>query len=555
MFTQARDILRQSLEDKRRKRGSTSRLWASQLDGIDEGIFAVPRCEYIVYLQQHEHKSVSMTAGETGKHWTHDLIELVEDELRVPMGAPVPPAPRLRMSMTAFSPDCGFVIESKGPPNFASAKGGHFQGPKMEVYTRSTRYIALSFAAVVAFQIVLLIRQQKDASTPSMRSRISFYSIAMLAFGDGFTFFALIYASLLDESTFYTILGAAIFAFVSISFFGMRFLLDIWTVQATERSRQQRQTATSTSSTRNAPNVNSEAGSRPILPVHADIQPIPVIIPSDQDIAAEEQSVAANTAATTNDTGELSPVQHFRLLWGRFSIITFCLLILCMYAETWPGTLRALFVDALAFIYLSFWWPQIYRNVMRNCRRALRWDFVLGQSILRLLPAIYIYAVEDNILFARTDVRTLLVLLSWVWIQILVLLSQELLGARFLVPDGWAPPAYDYHPVIREDEEDATLPTGYNEDPAETMPPATPSKPGESKVKGKRTYDCTICGNDVEVVVIPIGGSKEGMAGNILGRRGYMVTPCRHVFHTPCLEGWMRYRLQCPNCRETLPPL
>jgi len=28
-----------------------------------------------------------------------------------------------------------------------------------------------------------------------------------------------------------------------------------------------------------------------------------------------------------------------------------------------------------------------------------------------------------------------------------------------------------------------------------------------------------------------------------------MVTPCRHVFHSNCLEGWMRFRLQCPNCR------
>jgi hypothetical protein len=40
-----------------------------------------------------------------------------------------------------------------------------------------------------------------------------------------------------------------------------------------------------------------------------------------------------------------------------------------------------------------------------------------------------------------------------------------------------------------------------------------------------------------------------------LSRRTYMVTPCRHIFHTACLESWMRLRLQCPICRDTIPPV
>jgi mitofusin len=83
---------------------------------------------------------------------------------------------------------------------------------------------------------------------------------------------------------------------------------------------------------------------------------------------------------------------------------------------------------------------------------------------------------------------------------------------------------------------------------------------GESKGKGKKVFDCSICAQDIEVPVIATGADENTVAGMggtsmILQRRQYMVTPCRHIFHTGCLEGWMRYRLMCPNCREVLPPL
>jgi mitofusin len=150
-----------------------------------------------------------------------------------------------------------------------------------------------------------------------------------------------------------------------------------------------------------------------------------------------------------------------------------------------------------------------------------------------------------------------MVLAGWVWVQILALVSQELLGSRFFIREGWAPPAYDYHPILREDEEGATMPIGSTQAPDDDDPTSM-SKAGESKGKGKKVFDCSICTQDIEVPVIPSGASSEnapGLSGMILQRRVYMVTPCRHIFHTQCLEGWMRYRLQCPNCREILPPL
>jgi mitofusin len=231
---------------------------------------------------------------------------------------------------------------------------------------------------------------------------------------------------------------------------------------------------------------------------------------------------------------------------------------------------RSIYFDMVSFVYLSFWAPQIYRNVMRNCRKALRWEYVIGTSVVRSIPVAYFYLNEDNVLFAKTDWYGFAVLAGWMWVQIVALGSQELLGPRFFIRDGWAPPAYDYHPILREDEEGATMPlniTTTDESSANTLDassstdettPMTKSA-GESKGKGKKVFDCSICAQDIEVPVIAAGAdeSAAGMGGTsmILQRRQYMVTPCRHIFHTGCLEGWMRYRLMCPNCREVLPPL
>lgn len=34
----------------------------------------------------------------------------------------------------------------------------------------------------------------------------------------------------------------------------------------------------------------------------------------------------------------------------------------------------------------------------------------------------------------------------------------------------------------------------------------------------------------------------------------YMETPCKHRFHVECLKSWMDQKLECPNCRQKIPP-
>ncbi|TKA23516.1 hypothetical protein B0A50_07094 [Salinomyces thailandicus] len=619
-FQEAKALLNDSISRtiERQKQGDTTALnpWAANVEASVANPFEHPSCELIVYLQQHEASGLPAAAVSSAFR-PSALVSFLEHELRFPTGAFMPTAPEMRFSMLAFSPDCGYILESKGEPDFVPQEGRHLAGPKLEVLYRNGRHHLLVFTLALGAQIILLKRQMNEASTPSTRSRISFYSISILSLGDGFTTMTFLLISLFITGLWVNLMGTAFIAFVSVSFFGMRFIMDIWTVQAPERARRAREVAeeerqrrerlvaaleriraerrarqaTTPATTAEVPAhgdtmPNANAGADLPAAPHSDAQPVseslplpvtaqrpidtgatPVFMPSDQD---RLEPVAQTQTANPGTEPELR-MSSFGSLYTKFYLLLLATLFISLNASSWPAGIRRVYFTSLALTYLSFWIPQIHRNVQRNCRHALNWEFVLGQSVLRLVPFAYFYGYEHNVLFAKRDYYSLTILAVWLWIQVVILGSQELVGPRWFVGKDWAPPAYDYHPVLREDEEGATMPIGFSEATASSAPtsplverPASLSSPTarrssvakESKPRGKRVFDCAICMQDLEVPVVDSGGSSDStLTGGLLARRTYMVTPCRHIFHSNCLEGWMKYRLQCPICRETLPPL
>jgi hypothetical protein len=146
-----------------------------------------------------------------------------------------------------------------------------------------------------------------------------------------------------------------------------------------------------------------------------------------------------------------------------------------------------------------------------------------------------------------------LIIAAWLSLQIFLLFLQEVFGSRFFLPKKWLPETYNYHPVLSEVdlengfgiEHDHNTPLNVETDQSQAQSIKTLNN-------GRCTVDCAICMNEVE---LPILKSNLDHASTFLLRRNYMVTPCRHIFHTQCLEAWMKYKLQCPVCRNSLPPL
>jgi hypothetical protein len=594
-----------------------------------------PHCEYVVYAQVHPVKREDLHKIFDPKVPENVLREIrdVERELRNPTGAPIVKPPPITMSTVIFSPDCGFILESKGPPSYTPIEGKHLKGLKQEVFVINVKHWSLIWAIALTVQVLLIRIQMKESSTPSTVSRISLYTVTMMALADAILFGCLMLLACQAPAVFPTATIAAFAVSMSVGL-GVRFVTDVWNVQEPERREVQRvrdaqlaaqlaefqarrddfyarhpellppaqrpavvltaagadiaQTnaapANQMPGTLNPEPPATEISMNPSGPVprttdSAASPDIPIIIPSDQDIDAE---IAENAAATAPTPPPLSvpasanpglPQPTVAMLrqaemttsYGQYLMLFICFFFITVNSASWPALIRRIYINTLGVIYLSLWIPQIYRNVIRNCRKSFMWKFVIGQSVLRVVPFAYFYLKEDNVLFADTSPFSVTLLVGWLWLQIWVLILQNILGPRFALPKGWLPDAWNYHPVLRDDDvEGGGMPIGLVKAPG--SPKLDRVRTGEGAHKDSqnhtRSVDCAICMQKLEVPVIPVGGDTSSAAAtgvgsvtSMLARRLYMVTPCRHVFHSNCLEGWMRYRLQCPICRENLPPL
>lgn len=553
--------LREALDEKERSAFvDQGNPWTANVGGTEDGWNHSPHCEYVVYLQIHplgQDGSPSMVGQRASADAVRDAVKMIEDELRYPTGAPIHHIPELQMSAIVYSPDCAFFLESKGPPEFPVAQGyNHLVGFKEEVWMYDVNFWTLTLAAIAFGQLYLLKLQMRESYTPSTMGRVSFWTCLVMVLADGILC-ALSAALALESTHFYLHALILTFALFMSTMIGGSFLNEIYRIQEPEWRPRERERAANNNSPPRQPSTPAppqpDTLPRPVTAGAGNPSAdLPIIIPSDQDIDAE---IVENLTAGTTGTGTPQRgVVPFSTIVARLILFGSIISFLSLAARSWWKPVRNTFINTTLLIYLSLWIPQIIRNIQRNSRRAFSWQFMIGQSVLRILPISYFYLHPRNLIFSEPDWTAFAVLAGWLWMQLWVFYYQDVLGPRFGLPKGWLPEAWDYHPILCEDNlETGRLPIGL-------APPSSPSS-SPSTEKGSspthmRSIDCVICCEVLEVPVVKAGMEADpgGVAG-LLERRKYMVTPCRHIFHSTCLEGWLRYRLQCPICREELPPL
>ncbi|KAL7552113.1 hypothetical protein ACHAWF_015322 [Thalassiosira exigua] len=210
----------------------------------------------------------------------------------------------------------------------------------------------------------------------------------------------------------------------------------------------------------------------------------------------------------------------------------------------------------------SFWVPQIILNIITESRKPMHPYYVYGMSLTRVVAPVYMFAIRNNFLKEvnpdfPTEPQMCQLLVLWVGIQTAILFAQSKYGTRFMIPQRFLPPKFDYSRPIPPSllpRPPSTSSTNGTSSEVELGPllngDASPSRERSNGVTRNRrggsnrtrldsraedtgrmsevtsdtpTLDCVICYNEIDVN----------------DRKNYMLAPCDHIFHRHCLEQWM----------------
>lgn len=441
---------------------------------------ATYKCEYMGFFQLKPWSSYSP-----------EEIQMIDDELTWPLGRPINFSNFPPINITdgiLYSPDCGVILKLN------DVHGSPYGLQIMRIRTHLLFGILL-FGA----QIYLLLCQMNFTKTPSSINKVSFWSLAMMNLVDGFLAIIYFVSSAIFKELYLPLSIISFVCFMLADVLEIKYMISVQASQISDTRVRLLDLLRGT--------------------VQTERDNFVVVAPDDASI-----------------TGRM---------YNKFVFISIMSVFLMLNALSWPKKLRILFEYTTLIILNSYWLPQIFRNAIKNngprSSRNLQnrnltpnmaangipflWKFIIGTTIIRIIPVVYAFTYSSNVFRHHKDVNFAIILLSWCLLQVLILYSQDILGSRWFLAKHSIPEGYSYHKSMDS---------------------------GDLMEHGTNQYycvDCAICMSDVPIYVEDIPETHK------VNKNDYMVTPCSHIFHTECLENWMNYKLQCPVCRSLLPPL
>lgn len=314
----------------------------------------------------------------------------------------------------------------------------------------------------------------------------------------------------------------ATIAFILCGVFEMRFMVSVLTTQANERGTSWWEILRGA----NAEREQQVPEEGPILPIANDPPP---------------QETVPNQA--------WQETSYSNSIFASGFSITIVSMFIIFSSLQWRIQYRKAFEYVSLVFVNSFWVPQFFRNTLKNRRKSFTWEFAFGTSVIRVLPIYYFALVKGNPLRHRYDAILCIVVSVWLGVQLLLLVLQNQFGPRFWINEKWLPKAYEYQRLLsmKDLQEE-----GFSSELLENLK-TTMSQLEDQDIVTSQCM-CPICMTDVDLPIL-VKEDKLEEAKRKVNIKGFMITPCHHIFHTECLENWMKYKLQCPVCRKSLPPI
>ena len=209
----------------------------------------------------------------------------------------------------------------------------------------------------------------------------------------------------------------------------------------------------------------------------------------------------------------------------------------------------------ILIVYIFSWLSQILFSIITNTRPPMSRMYIICLSLSKLYLPIYLKAFDGNIFDLKPSYLKVCLIVFIFIAEIIVLLLQKSFGARTILPKKYRRRGFDYY----KDKVNIEMHVSKNPNCViclESLMVEVDENFNTIQKKEKRKSNCNkiihLCFFDR--VTRKIKRWIDNMEGKTRNKK-YMITPCDHVFHTVCLEKWMRQKNECPYCKGVIPPI
>ena len=196
------------------------------------------------------------------------------------------------------------------------------------------------------------------------------------------------------------------------------------------------------------------------------------------------------------------------------------------------------FLLCTLFLFANTWIFQIIYSFKNGTKPPLPYTYIFVVSLFKMLIPIYLKGNPHNIFAIRPNYFKVFICDVIVLLEAIFVSLQKLLGPKFFIPRSMRTPVFDYYKSAED-------------------------------IENQLGNECVICLENLSNIVSfeecdttkNYTNSCEKFAAMIQkwnktkNTKPYMVTPCKHTFHTKCLESWLEVKNECPYCRQKIPPL
>ena len=223
---------------------------------------------------------------------------------------------------------------------------------------------------------------------------------------------------------------------------------------------------------------------------------------------------------------------------------------------------------------LLTWTPQILYNIYYQNKIALPWSYIILTSVYRLFIPCYFRCYKNNFLLISPDYTLTFSLIILMIFQIYILFFQSKKGSRFFLPKKYRTKGFDFYktreeiinlypdlkniecviclnPLLIEEIDNSSNINLNNDFTLNTDNENTQINKRNKQIEDKNIEDNDLNNNNSWKKKFNSFFEFSERSLNIEGKK-YMITPCKHLFHSKCLELWLQRKRECPNCRAEI---